>query len=551
MTMIEHAPVLMIISPLAGALVLAVLSKFKLHERTRDIIAFISLFIPVLLLFYFSPQALKEPIIYEMGGWEHPYGISLVVDSLSITMALLVGIITTACFVYSLEVKQLLPKGDHYYILFLFMTTGLYGVFLTGDLINRFVFFEITLLTTYVLLTYTGTKESLRASFSYLILGSVASFFFLIGIGLLYFYTGYLDFIALSQVVPDLPASTRNIIFLFFIVSIGIKGGLIPFHTWLPDAHVNSPTPMTAVLAGLTVKTGAYILIKMFYLGFNTPVMCNLLIGLGLLSGLVGAVMAYNYFDLKKILAWLTISQMGLIVSAIALWSPMGVSSAILHMVNHTVFKGLLFLSVGGLALVNGTRDIRKISIFNSHILLTISFLIGLAALMGLPPMNGFYSYTFMLGAFKGNWILYALLLVVQVLTVGAVFRIIFNSSKIRVEKELPVSMLMPMIILAGLTIFIGSTSTIWMRNIVLPAGSSLVVQETVPLITYVELYSIITMDGLAVLCTIPFGLLLAKKVKSTSFEKFKFYFARIPLTDSVRTMIVFLLIVLVLLSIV
>lgn len=529
---------------------MAVLSKFKPHERLRDLIAFVSLFIPLLLLFYFSPLALEKPVIYELGGWQHPYGISLVVDSLSITMAFLVSIITITCFVYSLEVKRLLPKGDKYYFLFLFMTAGLYGVFLTGDLINRYVFFEITLLTTYVLLTYTGTKESLRASFYYLIVGSVASFFFLVGIGLLYFKTGYLDFIALSETVPELPVSTRNIIFLFFTVSVGIKAGLVPFHSWLPDAHVNSPTPMTAVLAGLTVKTGVYILIKMFYLGFDTFAMRNLFIGLGLISGVVGAVMAYNYYDLKKILAWLTISQMGVIVTAIALWSPLGVSSAMMHLVNHTIFKSLLFLSVGGLALVHRTRDIRKISLFNSHILLTSVFIIGAAALIGVPPMNGFYSYTFLLDAFHSDWILYGAVLCIQVLTAGAVFRLILSSSKKKVEKDLPVSMLMPMVVLAGLTIFIGATSTIWMKNIILPAGSSLVVQETISSGIYLELDSIMTLDGMAVLLTIPIGFLLAKKVGVKSFVSFKDYFAQISLTDAVRAMIVFLFAVLVFLSI-
>ncbi|MBS3817459.1 MAG: hypothetical protein KGY76_07865, partial [Candidatus Thermoplasmatota archaeon] len=462
--MIEHAPIFIILTPAAGALILELISKFDTSERVSDLITLSALAIPVVLLFSFAPALLEDPIVYELGGWEKPYGITLVLDSLSATMATIVGIVTLSSFVYSLESKEMLPRGERYYFLFLFMTTGLYGVFLTGDLINRYVFFELTVLTTYVLLTYTGTKESLKASYYYLIIGGVASFMFLIGIALLYFNTGYLDIEAMGKVVPGLDKNTKILIFSFFAVAIGVKSGLIPFHSWLPDAHVSAPDTITAVLGGVTVKVGAYILLRILPIGFSIQAILNVLIVIGLATGILASLVTFFYWDLKRILTWHTIAQIGLIVSAIGLWSSFSVASALYHTVNHAVFKTLLFLSAGALSFMYGTRDIRELPLQRGNLIIVGTFLIGLLALIGIPPLNGFYSKSFIVTSALSRPLVLIPILLIHIITVSSAFRIIYYTSKHEEKAKAPVSMMKILVILAGLCVFIGTTTTLWME---------------------------------------------------------------------------------------
>lgn len=559
----EQAPILIIITPLTGALLLEIISKLNPPERFEDILTLVSLTIPVLILFFYAPGALKSPIIYELGGWARPYGISLVLDSLSVLMASIVGIVTLSTFAYSLEARDMLPKGEKYYFLYLFMTTGLYGVFLTGDLINRYVFFELTVLTTYVLLTYTGKKESLRASYYYLIIGSVASFLFLIGIGLLYFNTGYLDIKALSSVTPNISSTTRIIIFSFFFVAVGVKAGLIPFHTWLPNAHVSAPTPMTAVLAGVTVKTGVYIMIKMLMIGFDLSIVLDVLVLFGLFTAIVGVIVTFFYWNIKRVLAWHTVSQIGLIIAGISLWTPEGISASLFHMINHALFKTLLFLSAGAFAYTYKTWDIRKLPLLRGNFILVTTLLIGFLSLIGVPPLNGFYSKSFIFYAFTGNKFLLFFLILIQILIILSVIRIFYYSHRKRYHRDAPVSILKPLVVLAGLCIFVGATSTIWMKNVIIPASKVIVDQSTIEPGVYLELTTLVNTGGLTILATIPIGIflflflkILDKKsiiasilssLKNKLENNLRLFLVDVELTDAIRYVILGQLLILLL----
>ncbi len=537
--MIRHVPIIIIISPLAGAIILELISKFDPPQRLKDTLTLIALSLPVILLFTITPRSLEEPIYYELGGWEIPYGITLVMDNLSVMMSGIVGIVTLTTFVYSLESKKMLPKGDRYYFLFLFMTTGLYGVFLTGDLIMRYEFFEVTVLATYVLLTYTKTKESLRASFYYLIIGSVSTFLFLVGIGLIYFNVGFLDLKEIGEILPTVPVPARILIFSFFMVTIGVKSGLVPFHTWLPDAHVSAPTPITAVLAGLTVKVGLYMLFRTLGVGFDIPAILNIVILFGLATGIIGALMTFKYWDIKRILTWHTIAQVGLITAAVGIWSPSSVSSALYHMVNHSIFKPLLFLSAGSFIFLYGTGDIREISLKKGHPILASTFLIGLLALIGLPPLNGFYSKALVLESAFTRPLVLVPLVIIHVLIAASVFRIIYHASKEGKYIEAPISMMKPIIILAGLTIFIGTTSTIWMNNIIIPGAAVLVGNNAVLSNTYLEFSVLISKGGLLLLGTLPIAFILYPLFEQVKHVDVKRIISEVSLTDAVRYILV------------
>lgn len=548
----EHGPVFVVVTPIFAALLLTMLSKFIESELFKDIVALGGLLVPLILILLMYPDTIGPGKVYEMGGWARPYGIVLVLDGLSGTMALITGMVTVLVFLYSLEAKRLLPRGDRYNFLFLFMTAGLYGLFMAGDIVNRYVFFELTIISTYVLLTYKGTKESLRACFNFLIIGSVASFFFLAAIALLYFNTGHIDFKELSILVPGLDEGTRYIIFSFLLIAVGMKIGLMPFHTWLPDAHVSAPTPMTAILAGLTVKTGVYILVKTYSLGFHSPMVQYTVLILAIITALAGAIMSFRYFDLKKILAWLTISQMGIITASVTLWTSEGLAGGIFHMINHSIFKVLLLLGCGAMAYIYGTRDIREISLRqNAFIAATLS--VGVLGFMGIPPMGGFYSATMILQASASYPVVYLAVFTAHVLSVSSLTRVFLMSKGDASSAVLPESMMAPMIILAGLSIFIGATFTLWMNNVVDPAVSASLPGHLAG--TYMEISYIFNIHGLVMVAGAVIGVLICKRLvrlaEGISWDRLDGTLCDVPVTEAVRYMIVVLVVVLLVINLV
>ncbi len=537
--MIRHVPIIIIISPLTAAILLELINKLGPSQKLKDSLTLVGLSLPVILLFLFTPRTIADPIYYELGGWEVPYGITLVMDNLSVMMSGIVGIVSLTTFVYSLESKQMLPKGDRYYFLFLFMTTGLYGVFLTGDLIMRYEFFEVTVLATYVLLTYTKTKESLKASFYYLIIGSVSTFLFLVGIGLIYFNVGFLDLKEIGATLPTIPVQTRILIFSFFLVTIGVKSGIVPFHTWLPDAHVSAPTPITAVLAGLTVKVGLYLLFRTISVGFAIPVILNTVIIFGLATGIIGALMSFKYWDIKRILTWHTIAQVGLITATVGMWNPSSVSSALYHMVNHSIFKPLLFLSAGAFIYLYDTRDIRDISLTKGHPILASTFLIGLFALLGIPPTNGFYSKALILESALSRPEVIIPLVLIHILIAASVFRIIYYTKNESEYVEAPISIMKPILVLAGLTIFIGATTTIWMNNLIIPGTSVLIDGASMSAVSYLEFTTVISVGGLILLGTLPIAYFIHPVIGQIRKLDVRSIITKVSLTDAVRYLLI------------
>ncbi|MEF8873409.1 MAG: proton-conducting transporter membrane subunit [Candidatus Thermoplasmatota archaeon] len=536
--MLEHSLALMVVSPITAALIIKLLSRFEHPDEIRDIVTFTGLLLPLILLLFTSRRA---EIVYEMGGWVRPYGISLVLDGLSRAMVLITGVVTLSTYVYYVDFLDQDPRGDDYHFFYLFMTAGIYGVFLTGDLVNRFIFFEITILTTYVLLTFIGTKESLKASFRYFIMGTIASLMYLTGIGLTYFYTGYLDLEALSRTVPLLSPSTRNIIFVFFLIAVGIKLGIMPFHTWLPDAHVEAPTPMTAIMAGITVKTGGYIMLKFYKIGFQTLEIQYFFVALGIFTALFGALLSLKYMNMKKILAWLTISHMGVIAIMFSLWTPGSLAAGLLYFINHSFYKALLFLSVGAFAYIYGTSDIRKLPLLKSNVILSSSFLIGLLALIGVPPMNGFYSRWLIFSVLE-NPVLLVVMILTGVLTSASVIRMFLLSSRENRPKrnDLTEGMMAPLIVLAGLTSFGGLSTSIFLGNIIDPAVASIFGTETGLMTSGIGMGAISSFYGILVLFTIVAGLLLLLplKIKSISSPWMEYRFSKVTIRDSVRYVI-------------
>ncbi|MEJ2627774.1 MAG: proton-conducting transporter membrane subunit, partial [bacterium] len=306
---------LFVVVPLGTAFLILIISKIWM--RSADWIANCATVFLMAFALY-SLRFVGETVTYYAGGWEPvegiPFGIAIVVDSFTVLMLLIVNIIGFAVNIYSVNYMSRYTDKPKYYTLFLLLMAGLNGVVISGDLFNLFVFLEITAIASYALVAFGIGSEELEASFKYQILGGTASALILLGIALFYFMTGTLNLADASQVVNRIGTNPALVfISILFLVGFGLKAALMPFHSWLPDAHPSAPAPISAMLSGVVIKVlGVYTLIRIFVnvFGFsNVPFIPTLFLILGTLSMAVSAFLASGQSDYKRLLAYSSISQ--------------------------------------------------------------------------------------------------------------------------------------------------------------------------------------------------------------------------------------------------
>ncbi|MFA4857671.1 MAG: proton-conducting transporter membrane subunit [Candidatus Margulisiibacteriota bacterium] len=370
-------------------------------------------------------------------------GINLILDGLSSLLLLTVAIIALAIVVYSFAyINKFTAKGK-YYALLLLMLAGMNGIILSGDLFNLYIFIELLALASYALVAFGCEKEELEAALKYMLLGSLASLLILLGVVLVYTFAGTLNLPQLSQLLHStLPtpasgaAALPNYILpgiplalALFLAGFGIKAALVPFHTWLPDAHPSAPAPISAALSGLAIKAaGAYAITRIVFSVFGlTPQVSQILITLGVISMVVGVLLALAQWDFKRLLAWHSISQMGYILLGIGLGTPLGILGGIFHLINHSVFKSLLFLNAGAVEYATGTRDLKKLGGLSKKMPVTAATsLVASLSISGIPPFNGFWSKLLIIFAavFAGQYLYAALAAVVSILTLASFAKI-------------------------------------------------------------------------------------------------------------------------------
>ena len=332
---------------------------------------------------------------YGVGSWPGPYGIELRIDALAVLVLLLVASIGLAAAVYSTRYIGDDTEAGRYYTLFLLLVAGMNGVASAGDLFNLYVFVEIASMASYALVAFGGRAEQLEASFKYAVLGTIASTLILLGIGALYGLTGTLN---MAHLAEGLSASdgTLGILATGMLLSgFGLKAALVPFHAWLPDAHPAAPSPVSAMLSGVLIKVlGAYVLARLvFNILAPGDGMFAVLRGLGVASMVIGGVGALGQRDAKRLLAYSSVEQSGYIVLAFGLGTGLGAVAAIFHVVNHAVFKALLFLDLGVVERATGTRQLPELGDLARRMPGTCATsLIGALSNAGLPPFGGFWS---------------------------------------------------------------------------------------------------------------------------------------------------------------
>jgi multicomponent Na+:H+ antiporter subunit D len=458
---------LFIALPLAMAFLISLLGKKR--KYLGDALAVSTTF--VLFLFSLLPliyKVLNQTLVYKVGSWPPPLGISLVLDGLSGLMLVVVNLVAFLVSIYSISYMKLYTDKWKFYTLFLLMLAGMNGVILSGDMFNLYVFLEISAVASYALVAFGTEEEELEAGFKYSVMGIVASSFILLGIALLYSFTSTLNMADMAQVLAQ-KSSTNLILFVsvLFIMGFGLKSALVPFHAWLPDAHPSAPAPISALLSGVLIKVlGVYAILRVFYsvLGV-TSTFSNILIYLGIVSMLMGAFLAIAQFDIKRMLAYSSISQVGLIILGFGIGTPLAIVGSLFHLVNHSLFKSLLFLNAGGIEYSLQTRDLRKMGGLNAVMPATgFSSLMGSLSIAGIPPLAGFWSkLLIVLGAVKAERFWTAgLIVLASIITLGYYLKLqkfaFFGEGeeKDRKIRSIPLSMNSVMVILAILSLIGG-----------------------------------------------------------------------------------------------
>ncbi len=449
--------------PLGTVFVNLIISKF-----IRRISPILTLLVAIFQLWLTLQLFGKSPFYYAMGGWSPPLGISLVWDQLSQLLILIVSVISLAVTLFAIPYMQKYTAQNKFYSLYLLMIAGMNGVIITGDLFNLFVFLEIASIASYALVGFGVEAEELEASFKYLILGSVSSSVILLGIALLYSVTGTLNMADMaSQLTSDVSTKSLFFVFALFVMGFGLKSAMVPFHAWLPDAHPSAPAPISAMLSGLIIKAlGIYCIARIFFIVLGlTPTIQTILLVLGGLSMVIGVFMAIGQWDFKRLLAYHSISQMGYVMVGIGLATPLGILGGLFHLINHAVFKSLLFLCSGSIEYSTGTRQLKELGGLIRKMPWTgASCSIASLSISGVPPFNGFWSKLLIIVAlFQAKFYFLATVTVfVSFMTLISFIKVqkyaLFGKlpKKLATIKESPALMVTGMLILAILCVGLG-----------------------------------------------------------------------------------------------
>ena len=317
------------------------------------------------------------------------------VDMLSVYMAFGIAFLGLLVSIYSISYMEHETRVAEFYTLVTFMMAGMFGIVLAGDLFTLFVFWELMGLSSYVLVSFLKQNWGpIEAGFKYLVMSATAGAFLLLSMALLYGLTGTLNFALLASSIRGNPLTGWTILlFATLIVGFGVKSAIVPLHTWLPDAHPEAPSPISALLSGIVIETGLYAMIRLLYVVFEPELFKLPLATLALVTMSVGNIMALRQDDLKRLLAYSSIAQIGYMLIGVSTGLTYGLLGTFLHVFNHSMMKGMAFLSVGSIVHETGTRDINELKgVGRMMPWTTLTVIVAFLGLGGVPGTSGFIS---------------------------------------------------------------------------------------------------------------------------------------------------------------
>ena len=398
--MMQHYPILAIMTYFLGAFLIVIFGK---NRTVRNAVGFLATAVPLcLLITLVKPVMMGGDIIaYWMGSrvpaGGYAIGIALEVDALSLFFGLLVATAVFAAMFYSFSYMSHDDNEPQYYTLFLMLCGGVMGLVLSGDLFNMFIMVEILTFAAVALTAFRNTVfGALEAAFKYLVVGSIGSSCILAGTIMLYAQAHTLNFAQLSAMIPGNLNLATTVAYALLFIGFCTKAFLVPFHPLAADAHGAAPAPVSVLISGVLTKSGLYGIIRLTYILFRTMNLGTVqfwLVFLGSVSMFVCVTMALAQHDFKRLLAFHSISQIGYVLTAAGLATALGVSAGLYHAMNHTLFKGLLFLCAGAVLHETGTTDLDKLGGLSKKMPhTTVLFLVGAFSISGIPPFNGFAS---------------------------------------------------------------------------------------------------------------------------------------------------------------
>ncbi|KMK75914.1 Na+/H+ antiporter subunit D [Alkalihalobacillus pseudalcaliphilus] len=417
--------------PFLAAIILLFIRKSVTAERILSIIAGIA---TILVSGWLVIDVYNQGVIsYAVGGWDPPFGIALVADPLSALLVLFASIVVFVCVLFSIKGIDEVRVKFYFYPLVQFLLLGVIGAFLTGDIFNLFVFFEVLLMASYGLITLGGSRAQLQESIKYVLINVISSAFFIAAVAYLYAVVGTLNIAHLSERVAEIgqPGIVTVIAFLFLIV-FGMKAAIFPLYFWLPGSYSAPPPVITALFAGLLTKVGIYAIMRIFTIIFHhqpqiTHMVLEILAILTMVVGVIGAV-AYN--DMQKVVVYNVVAGVGFIIFGISSFNEAGLFGAGFYLLHDMLIKAALFLLIGAIMIVTQTSSMKNASgLIKQYPLLGWSFLIAALSLAGIPPFSGFFGklYLFQGGIEAGQYISVIIMIFVSLLLLYSVMRIFFN----------------------------------------------------------------------------------------------------------------------------
>jgi len=457
-------PVLLIAVPLGLAFAIPLFALFwkDAAKYIPPVALGFNLVVSLLLL----PKVLENPIIVSIGGWQPPFCINLVAGPVGVLFSTIIALVGLLVSIYALDyIKE--GATEKYHMLYLLLLTGATGVVLTGDIFNLFVFFEILCISSYALVAYLRDKAGIESAVKYLIQGAVGSSLLLIGIGLLYGQFGTLNMADIARNIKSVSSISVFVPMVLIITGFGVESAIFPLNAWLPDAHSSAPSSISAILSGIAIEVGLYAVSRVVFTIFGASGILPFLALLGILTLLVGEMCAFSQNNIKRMLAYSSIGQIGLILFALAIGTSYGVTGGLFQLLSHTLAKALLFLAVGYMIYQAGSMEISALEGMGKKMPLTcLAFTIGAFSLVGLPPFIGFPSKFLVVRAALATketflFVLIGFALLGTVIEGAYFFRVVqvlyFKGGKVNPRiKEAPVAALIPMFIFVLLIVVVG-----------------------------------------------------------------------------------------------
>ena len=475
----HHFPVYSIMVLFLGAFLIVMFGNKKAVRNVVAILA-VSMSLACMIALVKPVMINGEIISYWMGSRSmaggYAIGIALEVDALSLFFGLLIAVAVFVSGIYSLQYMSHDENVSQYYTLFLMLSGGVIGLVLTGDIFNMFIMVEILTFAAVALTAFRNkVYGALEAAFKYLVVGCIGSTCILVGIIMLYAQMHTLNFAQLSALVPGNMTTSTKVAFALLYIGFSTKAFIVPFHPLAADAHGAAPASISVLISGVLTKSGLYGIIRLTYFLFQSMGLGTiqfLLVFVGSVSMFVCVTMALAQHDFKRLLAFHSISQIGYVLTAVGLSTALGVSAGLFHAMNHTLFKGLLFLAAGAVLHQTGTTDLGKLGGLSKKMPhTTVLFLIGALSISGIPPFNGFaskwmiYQATYQKAVESGNigfLLVTVIALITSVLTLASFVKVsqsvFFGQLPKEYENvtEVPFGMRLAMGIFAVLCVFTG-----------------------------------------------------------------------------------------------